>query len=71
MQRHNFFGHPPRRTWEGPKGQVSFNLHNKVISKILKPNCVTLCNLRNGWYKTYETGFFFGLLGHGALPQGV
>ena len=38
----------------------------KSISKIFKPNFV--CLLRNKRYKTYQTGFSFGRLGH---AQGV
>ena len=52
----------PWGLWEGPKGQISFNLNYKVNSKIFKPNFVYL--LTNERYITYPTGFSFGRLGH-------
>ena len=47
---------------EGPKGQISLNLNDKVIFKVFKPNFVIL--LTNEKYITYQTGFSFGRLGH-------
>ena len=47
---------------EGPKGQISLNLNYKVNFKDFKPNFVYL--LTNERYKTYQTGFSFGRLGH-------
>ena len=47
---------------EGPKGQISLNFNFKVNYKEFKPNF--LCLLKNGRYKTYQTGFSFGCLGH-------
>ena len=47
---------------EGPKMQISLNFNNKVISNMFKSNFV--CLLTNKKYKTYQTGFSFGLLGH-------
>ena len=63
MQWHIFFGPAPWGPGEGPKGQISLNfLITKSISKIFKPNFV--CLLTNERYKTYQTGFSFGHLGH-------
>ena len=47
---------------EGPKGQISFNLNNKVNFKDFKPDFVFL--LTNERYITYHTGFSFSRLGH-------
>ena len=46
---------------EGPKGQISIT---KSISKIFQPNVVYL--FTHKIYKTYQTGFSFGRLGHAA-----
>ena len=52
----HFLGARPR---EGQKGQISLNFNYKVS---FKPNFV--CLLTNERYKTYQTGFSFGHLGH-------
>ena len=57
---------PPLGIGEGPKGQISLNLKHKVNYKDFKPNFV--CLLTNERYKTYQTGFSFGRLGH--APRG-
>ena len=66
MQRHIFFGPASCGPWEGPKGQISLNIIKfQLLShyvKIFKPNFVRL--LKNERYKTYQTGFSFGRLGH-------
>ena len=66
MQRH-FFCPAPWGPWEVSKGQISLNI-TKSIPKILKPNFV--CLLTNERYKTYQTEFSFGHLGH-ALGVGL
>ena len=67
-----FFWPAPWGPGEGPKGQISLNIirisNTKSISKILKPNFV--CLLTNERYKTYQTEFSFGGLGH-ALGVGL
>ena len=60
-----FFGPAPWGPGEGPKGQMSYyiiNIITKSISKIFNRNFV--CLLTNERYKTYQTGFSFGRLGH-------
>ena len=47
---------------EGPKGQISLNVNNKVDFKYFKPNFVYL--LTNEIYETYQTAFLFCRLGH-------
>ena len=61
----HFFGPDPWGPGEGPKGSNIIEYHfsiKKSISKIFKPNIV--CLLTNERYKTYQTGFSFGRLGH-------
>ena len=59
----HFFALP---SGEGPKGQKSINIIKfqlqSQFQRFLKPNFV--CLLTNERYKTYQTGFSFGLLGH-------
>ena len=62
MQRQTFFGPVPWGPGEGSKGQISFNLITKSISKIFIPNFV--CVLTNERYKTYQNGFSFCPLVH-------
>ena len=50
----HFFGPAP---WEGPKGQISLN----IIKFQLQSQFQRFFNQR---YKTYQTGFSFGRLGH-------
>ena len=70
----NFFCPAPWGPGEGSKGQISLISITKSISKIFIPNFV--CVLTNERYKTYQTGFLFCPLGHGAfgalgVPRGV
>ena len=62
----HFFCPAPLGPGEGPKGQISLNIIKfQLLSqflKIFKPNFV--CLLTNERYKTYQTGFSFGRLGH-------
>ena len=51
-----FWAPTPRGLWEGPKGQISFNLNYKVNFKDFKLNFVYL--LTNERYITYHTGFY-------------
>ena len=57
---------PPLGPWGGAEGSNIIKYHSisitKSISKIFKPNLV--CLLTNERYKTYQTGFSFGRLGH-------
>ena len=66
MQRHIFFWPRPLGPWGGAKRSNIIEYHlisiTKSISKIFKPNFV--CLLTNERYKTYQTGFSFGRLGH-------
>ena len=66
MQRHIFFGPCPLGPWGGAKRSNIIKYHEisitKSISKIFYPNFV--CPLTNERYKTYQTGFSFGCLGH-------
>ena len=61
-----FFLPRPLGPWEGAKRSNIIKYHlisiTKSISKIFKPNFV--CLLTNERYKTYQTGFSFGHLGH-------
>ena len=58
----HFFWPRPLGPGEGPKGQISFNFNFKVNFKdFLTKLCVSLTHER---YKTYQTGFSFGRLGH-------
>ena len=61
-QRHIFFGPAPWGPGEGSKGQISLDFNYKVNFKIFKTDFV--CLLTNERYKTYQTGFSFGRLGH-------
>ena len=75
VQRHIFLAPVPG---ERSKGQILLNIIKisitKLISKIFKPNFV--CLLTNERYKTYQTGFSLGPLGHsqgfgtGSCPRG-
>ena len=66
MQRHIFFWPHPLGPRGGAKRSNIIKYHKnsitKSISKIFKPNFV--CLLRNERYKTYQTGFSSGHLGH-------
>ena len=65
-------GHATAHFWPRPLGPCGrakrsniINYQNSItksISKIFKPNFV--CLLTNERYKTYQTGFSFGCLGH-------
>ena len=61
-----FFGPAPLGPGEGPKGQISLNIIKfqlqSQFQRFFKPNFV--CLLTNERYKTYQTGFSFGRLGH-------
>ena len=61
-----FFGPAPWGPWEGPKGQISLNIFKfqlqSQFQRFFKPNFV--CLLTHERYKTYQTGFSFGRLGH-------
>ena len=58
-----FFGSPaPWGLWEGPKVKYHLISISKSISNIFKPKVV--CLLTNERYKTYQTGFSLGPLGH-------
>ena len=62
MQWHIFLGPAPGT---GLKGQILLNIIISItssVSKIFIPNFV--CLLKNERYKTYQTGFSFGHLGH-------
>ena len=65
-QRHILFWPCHLGPWGGAKRSNIIKNHwisiTKSISKIFKPNYV--CLLRNERYKTYQTGFSFGRLGH-------
>ena len=65
MQRHFFLAPPPRARGKGPKGQISTNIIKfQLQSQFQRFLTQTLCLLTNERYKTYQTGFSFGLLGH-------
>ena len=66
LQQQIFFGPAPWGPGEGSKGQISFNLITKSVSKIFIPNFV--CVLTNVRFKTNRTGFFFCRRGN---AQGV
>ena len=61
-----FFGPAPWGPGEGPKGQISLNIIKiqleSQFQRFFKPNFV--CLLTNERYKTYQTRFSFGRLGH-------
>ena len=61
-----FFWPRPLGPWGGTNMSNIIKYHlfsiTKLISKIFKPNFV--CLLTNERYKTYQTGFTFGRLGH-------
>ena len=61
-----FFCPAPWGPGEGPKGQISLNIIKfqlqSQFQRFLNQNFV--CLLTNGRYKSYQTGFSFGLLGH-------
>ena len=59
VQRHIFLAPGPG---EGPKGQILLNFKYKVNFKDFKPNFVSL--FTNERYKSYQTGFSLGRLGH-------
>ena len=60
-----FFCPAPWGPWEGPKGQISFNIIKfQLQSQFQRFFNQTLCYLTHGRYKTYQTGFSFGRLGH-------
>ena len=54
-----FFAQPPE---EGPQGKISLNFNYKVNFRDFKPNFG--CLLTNERYKTHQTVFSFGRLGH-------
>ena len=56
-----FFGPAPWGPGEGPKGQISLNFNYKVN---FKDFLTKLCLLTHERYKTYQTGYSFGRLGH-------
>ena len=56
------FGLPAPLDLGGQKVKYHSIPITKLISKLFKPNCV--CLLTNERYKTYQTGFSFGRLGH-------
>ena len=62
----HFFWPRPLGLWEGPKGQISLDIIKfqllSQFQRFLNPNFV--CLLTNKRYKTYQTGFSFGPLGH-------
>ena len=63
MQRHNSFGSPtPGALGRDQKVKYHSISITKSISKIFKTNFV--CLLTNERYKSYQTGFSFGRLGH-------
>ena len=60
-----FFGPAPWGPTEGPKGQISLNFNYKVNFKdFLTKLSKFVCLFINERYKTYQTGFSFGRLGH-------
>ena len=65
VQRHIFWPRP-LGPWGGPKGQISLNIIKfqlqSQFQRFFKTNFV--CLLTNERYKTYQTGFSFGRLGH-------
>ena len=70
VQRHIFFGPAPWGLWEGPKGQISLNIIKfQLQSQFERFFNQTLC-VTHERYKTYQTGFSFGGLGH-ALGVGL
>ena len=62
MRWHICFGPAPWGPVEGPKGHISLNFNYKVNFKDFLPNFV--CLPTHDRYKTYQTGFSFGRLGH-------
>ena len=58
MQRHIFWVPP---SGEGPKGQISLNFNYSRFQRFLNQ---TLCLLTNEIFKTYQTGFLLGCMGH-------
>ena len=63
-----FLATPPGALGRGQKVKYHLISITKSISKIFIPNFV--CVLTNERYKTYQTGFLFGRLGH-ALGVGL
>ena len=61
--RRHFFGHRALGPWGGAKRSniIKSELQSQ-FQRFLKPNFVYL--LTNERYKTYQTGFSFGRLGH-------
>ena len=60
---HHIFKFQPNPSWAKKTAKPLHVLSiTKSISKNFKPNFV--CLLTNERYKTYQTGFFFGHLGH-------
>ena len=61
-----FFWPCPWGPGEGPKGHISLNIIKfqlqSQFQRFFKPNFV--CLLTHETYKTYQTGFSFGRLGH-------
>ena len=57
-----FWSPPPGALGRGQKVKYNLISITKSISKIFKPNFVRLLTMER--YKTYQTGFLFGRLGH-------
>ena len=61
-QRQFVFCPAPWGSWEGSKGQISFDFNYKVNLNDFIPNFA--CVLAYEIYKTYQAGFLFCRLGH-------
>ena len=60
----HFFGPAPWGPGEGPKGQISLNIIKFQLLSQFQRFLNFVCLLTNERYKTYQTGFSFGRLGH-------
>ena len=65
----NFLAPPPGALGRGQKVKYHLISITKSISKIFIPNFV--CVLTNERYKTYQTGFLCGRLGHAPGGQKI
>ena len=66
VQRHIYFGPAPWGPGEGPKGQISLNIIRFQLQSQFQIcfNQTLFVFLTHERYKTYQTGFSFGRLGH-------